>query len=196
MTLKKQAFTGIYWSLIDKVINQLFYALVIIFLANKLGPEAFGLIGMLTVFVLMSESIVNCGFAQALVQRSKKVTTEEESTVFYINLFIAIVLYLILFFVAPYIAIFYNETELIEISRVLFLALIINAFSIVPRAKLTIKVDFRSQAIANLVGTIIGSIVAVIMASHNYGYWALVGLSLVKGIGVTIGLWIYSKWRP
>jgi len=196
MSLKKLAVQGVIWSLIDKVTNQIVYLVVILYLARKLGPEDFGLIGMLTVFVLLANSMVNSGFSQALIQRSNRVTERETSTVFYINLVIAGFLYTLLYLLAPLIADFYNEERLIKVSRILFLILIINSFSIVARAKLTISVDFKSQTVANTTGTVIGSVVAIYLANNGYGYWALVMLTLLKGLIITVVLCYRSKWIP
>lgn len=104
MSLKQKALHGFAWSLADKLINQLGYLAVTIYLARLIGPESFGLIGMLTIFMLLAESVISGGFSAALVQRSKQVTPEDESTVFYINMVWGIAMYAVLFVSAPLIA--------------------------------------------------------------------------------------------
>ena len=151
---------------------------------------------MLTVFMLLAESIVSNGFTQALVQKSQAMTEDDASTIFYFNMFWGLLMYVLLFFVAPAIADFYNQPRLIDISRILFLVIIINSFSIVARAKLTINIDFKSQAIAGAFATILSSIIALYLGSEGYGVWALVGLILAKAFFLNIGLCFFCHWYP
>jgi len=192
MSLQNQALGGFLWSFIDKVGNQAFQFAITIYLANKLGPEAFGLVGMLAVFILISDALVNSGFSQALVQRSSKVTDVDLSTVFYVNLLIAVFIYSILFFSAPFIADFYNEDELEQASRILFLIIVINSLSVVSRARLTIKIDFKSQTISNTLATALGGIAAIVLAELGYGFWSLVAMALIRSSVSMISLWWFA----
>lgn len=167
-----------------------------LYLAKLIGPEAFGLIGMLTIFMLLTESVVNSGFSQALVQRSHSLTDADTSTIFYVNIIWGTSIYLLLYFAAPWIADFYNQNELIEISRLLFLIVIINSFSVVVRAQLLIRVDFKSQAIASLFSTIISSAAGIYLALNGYSYWSFVWLLLLKSFIHNIGIWFFSRWYP
>lgn len=151
---------------------------------------------MLTIFMLLAESVVNGGFSAALVQRSKQVTIEDENTVFYINVVWGLAMYAVLYFAAPYIALFYNEPQLIDISRVLFIVMIINSFAVVVRAKLIIDINFKSQAIANTIATILSSLVGVYLALNAYGYWSLVWMLVCKAAFNTISIWLFSSWVP
>ena len=195
-TLKSQAIHGLSWSLADKLINQLGSLAVTIYLARLIGPESFGFIGMLTVFMLLAESIISGGFTQALVQRSKELTEEDSSTIFYVNMLWGMTMYAVLYISAPFIAEFYHQPVLVDISRVLFLVVIINSLSIVTRAKLTIAIDFKSQTIASTIATLLGSILAIWLAYLDYGYWALVWLILSKTVLNTIAIWFFCKWLP
>lgn len=188
--------TGVVWSLSDKLITQLGYIGVTLYLAKLIGPEAFGLIGMLTIFMLLTESVVNSGFSQALVQRSHSLTDADTSTIFYINIIWGTSIYFILYFSAPWIADFYNQSELIEISRLLFLIVIINSFSVVVRAQLLIRIDFKSQAIASLFSTIISSAIGIYLALEGYSYWSLVWLLLLKTLIQNVCIWLFSRWYP
>lgn len=196
MSLKKLALKGFYWSLLDKVVNQIGMFFVMVYLARLLGPETFGLIGMLAIFIAISQSLINSGFSQALIQRSKHVTSEDLSTVFVTNIVVAFVLYAVLYFSAPYIAGFYNETTLVNVSRILFLVLFIDALSIVSRAVLSIRVDFKSQAIASFFSSLVGAVVAIYMANNGFSYWSLVGLTLTRAAISAILLGLFSKWNP
>lgn len=196
MSLKQQALRGVVWSVSDKLINSLGFIAVSIYLAKLIGPESFGLIGMLTIFILLSESVVNIGFSQALVQRSDNLTEEDSCTVFYINLVWGVLIYLILYALAPLIAMFFREPILVDISRVLFLVVIINSLSVVVRAKLIIKIDFKSQAIAGTFSTVLSSAIAITLALFGYGYWALVFLTVTKAVFLLFALLFFCRWWP
>jgi teichuronic acid exporter len=165
-------------------------------LARLIGPESFGFIGMLTIFMLLAESVISSGFTQALVQRSKEITEEDASTVFYVNMLWGIAMYIVLYISAPLISEFYHQPVLVDISRVLFVVIIINSLSIVARAKLTIDIDFKSQTIASTIATLLSSLIALWLAYYDYGYWALVWLILSKAVFNTIGLWFFCRWIP
>ncbi|OCL87040.1 Teichuronic acid biosynthesis protein TuaB [Aliarcobacter thereius] len=195
-SLKSKAIHGLSWSLADKLINQLGSLAVTIYLARLIGPESFGFIGMLMIFMLLAESVISGGFMQALVQRSKDLTDADSSTIFYVNMLWGLAMYVLLYISAPYIAEFYRQPVLEEISRILFLVVIINSLSIVARAKLTIAIDFKSQTIASTFATLFGSILAIYLAFAEYGYWALVWLILSKALLNTITLWFFCRWFP
>lgn len=194
--MKDLALKGIKWNLIDKLFNQLLLFLVTIYLAKVLGPENFGLIGMLNIFIILSDNLVKNGLSQALIQRSHRLTEEESSTAFYTNIIIGLVLYFLLYISAPFIADFFKEENLVTASRYLFLIIIINSFATVPRAKLNITIDFKSQAIGNSIAIFISSIVALRLAFLGYGYWALIALTLTNGIVSSGFYWYFSGWRP
>ena len=194
--IKKKLSFGIAWNILDKLITQVGYLAVTLFIARVIGPDAFGLIGMLSIFMLLSDSIINNGFSQALIQRSHHTTEDDYSTIFFINIICGILIYISLFFLAPYIASFYKKSELVDISRVLFLVIIINSFSVVVRAKLTIIVDFKSQTISNAIATILSSIVSITLVIKGYGYWSFVYLILLKSLFTNIALYYFSHWVP
>lgn len=196
ISLRKKALFSFIWSASDKVVNQLGYLAVTIFVARLIGPESFGLIGMLTIFMLLVESVISNGFAQALIQRSHQLTENDTSTIFYVNFIWGILMYLLLYFCAPLIADFYNQPELIGISRLLFIMIIINSLTVVARAKLTIDLDFKSQAIANTFATLLSSIIGIYLALEGYSYWSLVWMLVSKSIFNSLGLWFFCRWMP
>ncbi|QEY59411.1 lipopolysaccharide biosynthesis protein [Pseudomonas sp. C27(2019)] len=194
--LRRKALSGFIWSASDKLINQLGYLGVTVFIARLIGPESFGLIGMLTIFMLLAESVVSNGFSQALVQRSQQLTEEDSSTIFYVNIGWGAAMYILLYFCAPLIAKFYSQPQLVDIARVLFTVLLINSLTVVVRAKLTINIDFKSQAIASTFATLLSSIVGVYLALKGYGYWALVWLLISKAAFNSLGVWFFCRWLP
>lgn len=169
--------------------------LVMILLARLLTPKAFGLIGMLMIFIQLSKTLVDGGLKMALIQ--KKNTNERDySSVFYINLVISLVLYLIIFFTGPLIANFYQQPILAPLVRVLSLDLIINAFSLIQETRLTKKFHFKTLAIIHIPSTILGGIGSILMAIFNYGVWSIVAFWLINRFTYTAQIWIYSAWKP
>lgn len=164
-------------------------------MARILGPREFGLIGMITVFIAISKSFINSGFNQALI-RKKKCTQVDFSTVFFFNAAVGILLYLILFFSAKSISIFYNEELLESLVKVVALELIISSFTIVQRAKLTREINFKLQTKISIISSIISGIIGISMALLGYGVWSLVAKSLINSTLNTGLLWIWNKWRP
>lgn len=195
-SLKKKAINGIAWSLFDKIINQAGNFVLLIYLSRILSPSDFGLIAMLAIFLAIAQSLIDSGFSQALIQKSDKVTEKDLSTVFYVNLAVSVLIYCALFITAPFIASFYSQPELVDLSRVLFIVVIINAVGLVPRSKLLIAIDFKSQGLINNAAMLVGAGVAIYMINDGYGYWSLVGLNVAKASTTAFLLIVFSKWKP
>lgn len=193
--LKKRTVNGVIWSGLERFSVQGIQFLIMIVMARVLSPSDYGLIGMLTVFLAVSQSLVDSGFSQALIRKQNRTETDN-STTFYFNLVVGLALYIILFLSAPLIADFYHNPELISIARWIGLSIVINSLVVVQRALLTIKIDFKTQAKASLVAVLISGVTGVIMAYSGYGVWAIVCQQLVN-LGInTLLLWIFSHWRP
>ena len=196
MSLKAKAINAFSWSFADKIGAQFSSLLVTMYLARVLGPETFGFVGILTVFMLMTDGVVSGGFIHALVQRSKDISVEDSNTVFFINVGWSISIYMLLFVAAPWISKFYRQPELTLIARVLFLTIIINSFAVVVRAKLTIALDFKSQTVTNTIAVSVSALLALFLAQSGYGYWSLVWMGLSRSLVTVIGLWWFCRWLP
>lgn len=193
--VKKQLVNGLLWNALEKFLLQGITFFIGIVLARLLSPSDFGLIGMLTVFLLVLDAFVNSGLNSALVQKHD-CTSLDFSTVFSVNLVIAIAGAVILFFAAPYIADFYHEPLLIPITRVLGINVVLSALNIVHRSQLTIRVDFKSLAQINVISTIVSGVIGILMAYTGFGVWALVGQSLSRTVCGMVLFPLYSKWTP
>ena len=194
-SLKKKTIHGVLWSTLERFSVQGIQFVVMIIMARMLTPNDYGLVGMLTVFIAVSQSLVDSGFSQALIRKQNRTETDN-STVFYFNLVVGLLLYGVLFIVAPLIADFYNEPQLISITRVIGLSILFNSLVVVQRALLTIKIDFKTQAKAALIAAISSGAVGIWMASSGYGVWSIVMQQLMNlGINVLL-LWMLSHWRP
>lgn len=188
---------GILWSAIERFSVQGIQFFLSIVIARLISPSDYGLIAMLSIFLAIAQQFVDSGFANALIQKKDR-SDVDFSTVFYANLIIAVVAYAALYVAAPWIADFYSEPKLIAVTRWVGLTVVLMAFSIVQRAKLTIELDFKKQAQVSLVSVIISGICGILLAWKGYGVWALVVQTLVNNFVNSLLLWVFAHWtlRP
>ena len=194
-TLKKRTVIALFWSFLDKFGQKLIFLISSVFLMRLLDTSDYGIMGSLLIFVAFSSLLIDSGFGRALLNR-KKISTLEYSTVFYFNLAISLLLYVALFFSAPLTAQLFHEPLLIPVSRVLFLSLIFNGFSLIQTVIFIKASDFKTQTKANVAALIISTIIALVMAWHKYGVWSLVAQNVVYALFRSLFLWLYSTWRP
>lgn len=195
MSFKNKAIIGFSWSLAEGIFSQGIIFIVGIILARLLSPADFGLIGLTTVFISLSNTIINSGFSEALI-RKKDVSNVDYSTIFYVNIFIAFILYLILFLASSFIANYFEEPLLKNVIKVSSLIVFASAFSLVQRSKLTHELNFELQSKIAIFSSFFSGMIAVLLAYLNYGVWALVFLSLIKQSINCLLLWFFSKWKP
>lgn len=195
MSLRKRAKKGFVWTFAQQFGNQIIGFTISLILARILLPEEFGLIGMIAIFVAVGNTLLNAGLTQSLI-RSEDLDETDYSTVFYFNLASAIAVYILVFYTGPLIARFYDQPILTDIVRLYCLSFIFSAFSAVQLARLTKKLDFKTQTLVAIPATIIGGVVGVIMAYSGYGVWSLVWSSLITSFLSSVQLWFYSKWKP
>ena len=193
-SLKSAAVKGVLWSAVDKFAGQMGQFIVSIVLARLLMPEDFGLIGMLAIFIALSQTFIESGLGMGLVQKQER-TALDFSTVFVFNLLISVLFYFVLFIMAPYIAVFFRQPQLVDLTRVLGLSLFINALAIIQRTNLTIAMDFQSIAKSNLFGVALGGLSGVFLALNGYGVWSLIVQMLIGSVTTAIALWFYGKWK-
>ena len=194
-SVKNKFFTGIAWSFAQNFVAKGIGFVFAILLARILMPEDYGLIGMLSIFIAVSDVFIQSGFGQALVQKAD-CTDEDFSTAFYFNLGISIFLYLVLYFSAPLIARFYHEPQLVALTRVLSLNFVLGSLNIVQRSKLSKAMNFKPLAVVTILGTLIGGGIGVIMAYNGFGVWSLVAQTLCTTIVYVLTFPFYTKWRP
>jgi teichuronic acid exporter len=192
---KVEVFSAGIWNLIERTYNQIISFGLNIFLARLLFPSDYGMIGMIAIFIAISTSFVEGGFINALIQKQDR-SEDDFSTTFYFNISIAIVFYLILFFSAPFVSLFYNEIQLTNVMRVVSLSIIFNAFSIVPRTKIAINLDFKKQATITSIAITTSGIISIILAYKGVGVWALVFQSISVSFLNALFLALSVKWRP
>ena len=195
MSLKQKTISGLLWSFIDNFANLGITFIVGIILARLLSPKEFGLIGMLTIFIAVSQSFINSGFSQALI-RKKDPSQEDYSTVFYFNMIIGVVCFLVLFLCAGLISRFFKEPQLKPLVQVLGLSLIINAFTIIQQTILTKRIDFKLQAKISIISSVVSGVTGIGMAFAGYGVWSLVIRTITMYAMSSILLWSWNRWKP
>jgi len=194
-SLKQKTVSGLTWSFIDNFANQGIQFVVGIVLARLLTPEEFGLIGMITIFIAVSQSFIDSGFSSALI-RKNNCGEKDYATVFIYNMVVGLVLYFILFFLAIPISNFYSQPILKTLIRVLGLSLIIRSFTIIQRVILIKRIDFKLQAKISIISTFFAGVIGIIMAYKGYGVWSLVIRTIMAAFFTTLLLWVLNKWKP
>ena len=194
-SLKHKTVRGVGWSFIDNLSSSGVSFLVGLVLARLLTPSEYGIMAILTIFIAVSNSIVDSGFSNALIRKTdaKRVDC---NTVFLFNLVVSGLLYVVLFFAAPAISVFFKEPLLVEVMRGIGWVLIINALGIIPRTLFVKDVNFKTQTKVSLIASVSSGVLGIGMALAGMGVWSLVGQQLSRQLLNTLFLWIYSTWRP
>ena len=194
--LKTLTARSVKWNLIDRLSSQVLYGVTGIILARLLSQEDFGLVGAIFVFQAFASLMVDSGFSYALIQR-KHPTRLDYSTVLWFNMAVAVALYAVLFFCAPYIAdCFQGDRRLVPLSRVMFLSFILNASAIVQTNRLMKRMDVRMVAVSNAAGLVAGAVVGITLAVAGMGAWAIVWQTLALNAVKSAVLWFTSGWLP
>lgn len=194
-SLKSQSLSGIKWSAIERFGVQGIQFIIGLILARLLSPSDYGIIGMLAIFMAISQTIIDSGFSKALIQKQDR-TEVDFSTAFFFNIVVGLVCYLILFLASPYIATFFNEPILKDVLRVLAINLFLNSLAVVPVAKLSIKVDFKTQSKASIISIVLSGTLGIVLAYRGVGVWALVAQSVSHSFINVLLLWCLLKWKP
>ena len=195
MSLRKKTIKGVLWNSFEMFGGKIIQIVITIILARMLSPEDFGVIGLLVIFTELSKIILDSGFSQALI-RKQDVDQADFTSVFYFNIFIGIVVYILLYFLSPLISDFYNYPELTNISRAVFLTIFINSFGIVQNAKIMKEVNFKILANRTILANLLAGILAVYLAFKGFGVWALILQMVVASFLRVLLLWTFSKWLP
>ena len=196
--LKSKTIGGFFWRFAERCGAQGVQFIVSIVLARLLAPELFGVIALITVFTNILQVFVDSGLGSALIQK-KDADDLDFSSVFYFNFAMCSILYIAMFFLAPFIdKVIYNGEydNLTTYIRVLSLVLVISGVKNIQQAYVSRKMIFKKFFFATLGGTIIAAIVGILMAYRGLGVWAIIAQNLVNKTIDTCVLWFTVKWRP
>lgn len=190
-----KAASGAIWATIDRFGYMTLQFIVNMVLANLLMPADFGVLGMLAIFITVSQVLIDGGFGSALIQK-KNPTQIDYSTIFYWNIFLSIFLYSVLYFAAPLISEFYHLPVLTDVIRVIGITLIISAATAIQQTRLRKQLAFKTIAITNLTSYLMSGVCAIYLAFNGWGVWSLVLNQIVFGI-LTITIYgILTRWIP
>lgn len=187
-------FSSLAWKYLERTGNYAIQFIVQIVLARLLLPSEFGLIAITLVFINVAQVFVQSGFNAALIQ-NQDVTEVDYSSVFYLNLLVASVLYVVLFFFAPVIAIFYKLPELVLVLRVLAIILFLGAVNSVQNAIIAREFKFKELFYSSFVAVVLSGSIGIYMAYNDYGVWALVWQQTLNQIFLCIIIWRIVRWR-
>lgn len=194
-SLKEKTAKGLFWGGLSNGVQQLLNLFFGIFLARILDADDYGMVGMLAIFAAIGSTLSESGFTAALVNK-KNVTNEDYNAVFWCSAFTGAGVYVLLFFCAPLIAAFYDEPELIRLSRFLFLGFFISSTSVVHNTILLRNLMIKQKAISQIIGLVISGTTGLIMALNGMAYWGIAAQTVAYIAVTTSCFWFFSPWRP
>ena len=192
---RAKTISGFKWSAVGQLGTEASKFLVGLLLARILGPEAFGLISIVLVFTGIANIVLEFGFAEALIQR-KEVKEADWSTVFWVNAGTGILLCLLLLGIAPFLAAFYEEPQLENITRVLGGIFLFQGLTVIQRAQFSRELQFKLLAKVDVAGFVGSGLLSLLAAWAGWGVWALVVQHLSRSLIMSGMLWFMSPWRP
>lgn len=193
--MREKVVSGLIWRFSERILAQLVTFVVTIVLARLLAPESYGAIAIVNIFIVLANIFVTGGFGNSLIQK-KDSDDADFSTVFYVGILMGVILYVILFLSAPFIASFYEMDILCPVLRVMGLKLILAGVNSVQQAYVSKNMLFRRFFWATLGGTLGSAVVGISMAYMGFGVWALAAQYMFNSLIDTIILWFTVKWRP
>ena len=194
-SLKQKTVKGVAWTSLDKFTNLGFGFIIGVILARLLSPSDYGLLAMIAVFNAIAFTFLDSGFGNALV-RKPNLTENDNTTAFFFNLIAGIVLFGIIWLIAPWVSSFYNKPILTPLLRAEGSLLIIASFKIVQNTQLSRALNFKALMIIRFVSSLSGGVSGIIAAYCGLGVWALVIMHIVDALISLALLWIISPWRP
>jgi lipopolysaccharide biosynthesis protein wzxC len=194
-TLKGKSVSGFGWATVQQLLGRLTTFSVNLVLARLLVPEDFGVVAILNIFLAISLTLADAGFAASLA-RTEHLDEEDTSTVFYFNIAMGFLLYSILFVAAPWVAGYFHNPVLVDVLRVQALSFVISSLGSVPGILIWRKMKFRQETYIQILQGMISGGVGICMALAGFRYWALVGLAITNAMTRAILLFYFSGWRP
>lgn len=192
---RKTILSNLTWKYLERFAGQVVGFIISIILARILVPEQYGTLALVMVFIQIANVFVESGFNTALIQK-KEADDVDFSSVLFLSLGVALVLYIVIFFSSPFIAYFYNQPNLIKMFRVLSLTLFIGAFNTIQNAFVAKHMLFKKLFASSLGAATISGFVGIVAAYSGLGVWALVAQHLTSQLAITVILWFTVKWRP
>ncbi len=193
--LKRKTINGFFWSVLESVLSQGLGMVFGVILARMLSPKEFGVLGMITIFISIAQVFVDSGLSQALI-RKQKCSDLDYSTIFWVNISVGFLAYLVIWIVAPLIAAFYVKPELVSYTRITALAIIIGAFTLIQQTILIKQYEFKTITWISTAGTLVSGVLSVAMAWYGWGVWSLVWRMLINQAVRSGLMWFNNRWIP
>ena len=187
--------SNLLWKLLERGGTQGVQLVVQIVLARLLLPEDYGVIALVSIFIVIANVFIQNSFNTALIQK-KNANETDFSSIFFLSLFVAGIIYSIIFIFSPFIADFFRQPMLEPILRVISIVLFFGALNSVQLAIIARKLLFKKLFFVSLGAIIISGIIGIIMAYKNFGVWALVAQQIINQLLITVILWFTLKWMP
>ena len=194
-SLRRKTTDGMFWNSLERLFSKGVQFVFSVLIARLLLPEDYGIIAIANFFISISDIFVDSGFSRALI-RKKERDEEDYNSVFYFNIGVAALLYLLLWFLAPVIAGYYASPALTRVIRVITTVLIINALGAIQSLKMNVALDFRPIAVSSVVSMVVSGLAAWFLAWRGWGVWALVAQTVIMALVRTGMLWILVRWHP
>ena len=194
-TLREKTAKGLFWGGISNGIQQVLALGFGIFLSRILSPGDYGMVGLLAIFTGFANTLQESGFSAALTNR-QDIKHEDYNSVFWFNVTMGVVMYVILFFCAPLIADFFGQPDLIWVSRIVFLSFLFGCFGTAQAAFLFKNLKVKERAKIDIFSLLISNTASLIMALNGMAYW---GIAIQSALYIALGTlfrWYYSPWRP
>ena len=188
-------FNNLFWKFLERCGAQGVSFIVSIILARLLEPSIYGVISLVLIITSIMQTFVDSGFGNALVQK-KNPDDLDFSTIFYFNIVMCILMYVILFFTAPFISDFYKIKDLTPVIRVLGIVILISGVRSIQQSYVSKHLMFKKFFYSTLGGTIGAAVIGIWMAFNGFGIWALVAQQIFNTFFGTVILWFTVKWRP
>jgi len=192
---KRKVISSLIWKFLERGGVQGVQFILSVILARLVSPSDYGIIALLLVFVQIANVFIQTGFSAALVQK-KESDDLDFSSVFFMSLFVATILYIILFFIAPLVAKFYDYPNLTILLRVIAITLFFGAFNSIQNAYVSKTLRFKCLFLSNIIAVFVSGIIGIILAYNEFGIWALVFQQLSNIFLSCVVLWFSAKWRP
>lgn len=192
--MSKRVASGVAWNIAEKIGSTLLQAIVSIIVANRIMPDDMGIIAVLTVFVTLSQVVIDSGFSQTLIRKANA-TAEDFKAVFRFNLIASLTLYAILTATTPWVASYYGWELIRKVAPVLYLLLPLNALCVIQNTIMVKEFRFAQLSTIIFFSSLISGILAIVMVLTGFGIWSLVGQRVSMMATKAILLWWKSPWR-
>lgn len=193
--LKQKTAKGLLWGGIGSGSMQLLNLFFGIFLSRLLSPADYGVVGALTIFSAMAGLFAESGFTLAIVNK-KTISHDDYNAVFWFNIVAGLVLYGLLFALAPLIARFYHQPEMVPLARFLFLGFLFGAIATAPSAYFFRNLNVKLRSQIQICAILLSGIVGVCCAASGCGYWGIAAQTVTYSGCNCLMLWARSPWRP